>query len=640
MIRVFKRDETNFSGNGIAVLEKAKDVCIARDINGEYMLTFSLPPGCKWKHVIPENIVQCNGQWFRIKNIAKRNVTAQAIYFDSAQKHIPYIGDLIGVKPIEIMETIFAGTPVHIMTAAEVQDIGLEWIETLTDFFECGKMTPIGAMGTLIEQLERQKAHCELYVDNYNIALVKQLGKDNGAIIDTNTNARSVDPTRDSTSLITRLYPYGKDDLHIGSVSTNGKHYIDSPNIPQFGICEGFANFDSVEEPEELLKCGLWQFSGDNPERIDIPKLSFEIDYIERGKKINLGDIVTVVDRETGITSKQRIISSRIYPYEKQKTRYTVGNPPMSVADAFSGLIQDQTTNKLHTNDKGELKTSWLECMQRNETISINNDLNSQEIAKYRTGALFVSPDGTCAVAIINGRVAISDHRENGEWFWTTISDAGKMIVNEVYTGVLYTSLVQILGDGGKLDITNNLIKFKDENNILRVQIGFVGNQYKFELYNKQGNKTVYLDDDGNMVLTGAFATGVMGMDRTIINGNGIQSYDSLNRKSGLWCNIPDKDGKSFSDLTLYWMGGEVFQIYNDVGHISILCVGRNVLHYDGTQMRANGVWVYKSYGASDYYQIANTKNLDDLQSYLESKISSLESRVSALESAPPAEKQ
>ena len=81
--------------------------------------------------------------------------------------------------------------------------------------------------------------------------------------------------------------------------------------------------------------------------------------------------------------------------------------------------------------------------MQKNETISINNDLQTQDVALYKTVALWESPDGTSAVAIINGRVAISNEKRSGKWYWTTVADGGKMIVNEVWTGVLYTSLIR-----------------------------------------------------------------------------------------------------------------------------------------------------------------------------------------------------
>lgn len=509
-ISIYGNLETNFAGNGLAVLEFAKDVVIKQEINGSYELSFTLPPCDKWEHVKEENIVKCGKELFRIVKIVGHTVTARSIYYDAVYKHIQYLGDMIGMQPRGIMVSVFAGTNIHVMTYSEVEALGMEWVTEPTDFFEVSKINPIGCMETLVKTLNSQKINAELYIDNYNIALVKSMGKWRGTRIDAKLNCRkNPEWQRDTQNIVTRLYPYGKDDLHIDSVTAGSRQYIDSPNIAKFGVKEGYAEFSEIEEPDELLQAALWQFDENNMERVDVPKYAFDIDWVDISKlpgyagkhQVKLGDIVEVHDRDFDVISKQRVIVIEQHPFEPNKNKLTVGNPPQNLSQIMDNLIDGNAQYNKTTNGKGEVKTGWLEHMQCNETISINNDLSKQDIALYKTGALWESPDGTAAVAIINGRVALSNQKRGGQWYWTTISDAGKIIVNEVFTGTLYTEFVKLMGEGAQLEIYNNMITFRAQDGKIMSRWGFTNaGKYVFEIYNGNGEKAIYLDSDGKII--------------------------------------------------------------------------------------------------------------------------------------------
>lgn len=81
------------------------------------------------------------------------------------------------------------------------------------------------------------------------------------------------------------------------------------------------------------------------------------------------------------------------------------------------------------------------------------------------------------------------------------------MIVNEVWTGVLYTSLITLMGKGAKLEIENNMISFRD-GTTLRARWGFDGEQYVFEMYEPDGiTKTLYFDEAGEMWINGSLTS-------------------------------------------------------------------------------------------------------------------------------------
>ena len=511
MIRIYNCNETDFSSNGLAILDEAKNVCITHELNGSYNLQFEYPiDSAKWQFITTNCICRVGNECFRIRSIDNNKIYALALYMDAQFKHIQYIGDMLGKTPRYIMTQLFKDTDIHIMTDAEVKALGMEWVNTATDFFEASKITPIVGVSTLSQTLEKQSTMCELYVDNYNLALVKQIGKDNGNELTLRFNAKSAESSRDASTLITRLYPYGQDDLDISTVN-NGKQYIDSPMVEKIGVYEGFSNFDECEEPDELLKLAKWQFSEDNLERIDIPKYTMTVGYVdvcEAYKYHNLnspsiGDRVKIFDKSMNTKTLQRIITTKIYPFEPRKSTIEVGHPQVTIDSFFKDIATSNIIQKIQRNGKKEIKTSYLEMMRENVKVSINEALQNENIAKYQTGALFESPDGQSAVAIIKGQLAIAGQKTDGEWDWTTVINDNEIIVSDVFTGALYTNLCTIMSANGKLTIENSLITMQDENNIVRFECGYKNGKYVFCLYDATGERNVYINDSGEAVFAG-----------------------------------------------------------------------------------------------------------------------------------------
>lgn len=515
MIRIYSCNETDFSSNGLAILDEAKDVCITHELNGSYNLQFEYPiDSAKWEFIANNRICRVGNECFRIRSIDNNKIYALALYMDAQFKHIQYIGDMLGKTPRYIMTQLFKNTNIHIMTDAEVKSLGMEWVNTATDFFEASKITPIVGVSTLSETLEKQSTMCELYVDNYNLALVKQIGKDNGNELTLRFNAKSAESSRDASTLITRLYPYGQDDLDISTVN-NGKQYIDSPMVEKIGVYEGFSNFDECEEPDELLKLAKWQFSKDNLERIDIPKYTMTVGYVdvcEAYKYHNLnrpsiGDRVKIFDKSMNTKTLQRIITTKIYPFEPRKSTIEVGHPQVTIDSFFKDIATTNIIQKIQRNGKKEIKTSYLEMMRENVKVSINEALQNENIAKYQTGALFESPDGQSAVAIIKGQLAIAGQKTKGEWDWTTVINDNEIIVSDVFTGALYTNLCTIMSANGKLTIENSLITMQDENNVVRFECGYKNGIYVFCLYDAAGEQNVYINNSGEAVFAGSINT-------------------------------------------------------------------------------------------------------------------------------------
>ena len=513
-IRIYPHNEKTFKSGGLGVIQNARDVCVSRNISGDCELTFTLHPSDeKMPLLSPENICDIQGQRYRIKTIDDDKITATAIYQDAAYKHIVRIADMIGKSPYEIMCKIFENTPVRVMTVAEVAALGMEWVTDLTDFFEVSKVTPLGAMKNLTDTLEKYRHHCELYIDNYNIALVKQIGIDRGARLDTAYNAKEMKVKRDTSELITRLYPYGKEDMPIGKVN-NSKNYIESENITTWER-EGYEEFSEIDNPTELKTAAQWLFSADNPDRVDIPKYSVTVSYAQRkDKEIRLGDIVTVIDRQYNITSKQRATEVKIYPFEPNKNEVTVGSPPKSIAETFKGMASTSLKYQSTVNERGEVKPSWLENLKGGYSTLVNKAISGNEKEQRKTvihdyGDIWVNPNNpNQALALVGGVIAMANGKDsNGDWVWSAFGDWSGFTADKLTTGTLNTSNVLIRSNDGKTTLSGNLLTMKDNGGNIRLKMGLDGGVYVFNLYNAQEDKTVSLNSYGGLTLKGSLDT-------------------------------------------------------------------------------------------------------------------------------------
>ena len=336
MLKLFGYDDRDAS-DCLAVLNNAGDTKVMREINGAYTLEFTYPQDEKAELLTVNRLVQCGGQLFRIMKIGRvsdgkmlLNIECSHVYNADAQAvHLQNVPDHIGKSPYEVLEYAFSGTPFTLLGDTELSDLGLTRVDAdgfLIDFFSMDKTTPYEVMSTVIENCGKG----EIYIDNYNIALVERIGRDTDIRLELSHNLQNVTVERDMTDLVTRLYPYGYDDLHIGSVN-DGVQYIDSPNISLYGVRSGYRDYSDYKEPTDVKNRGLWEFDAENEERIDVPSVNISGKLIDISRlaeygefmKIELGDRVTVVDGDTKI--EERVIRTEVYPYEPLMGEISIG---------------------------------------------------------------------------------------------------------------------------------------------------------------------------------------------------------------------------------------------------------------------------------------------------------------------------
>lgn len=388
MLRLHDQNETIFDKGCVAYLGNAVEVRVQKKINDIECVYFDYPYLDEKAAMIEENmIVSCEGQGYVIlKNTRKtdgkdmKTVTAADLFSTYGKaKFIENIPDMIGKKPSVIFRKILEGSQFTAFTEAELAEQGMTWVDSdgyLIDFFSVDKTNVWEATKTLIENCGKG----EIYRDNFKVAIVKRIGQDNGVRLTLEKNLDGLEIMHDFENVITRLYPYGAEDAHIGSVN-GGKHYIDSPNIEKYGVREGYKDYSDYTDPKKIKAHAEWEFDPENEDRIDVPKIKITGGFIELFKlpevgdieKVDIGDTVRVYDNDHNMY-KQRIVSYTTYPYEPKAPTIEIGHMETNFFSIIYNLCQKRRElNRVQTTNKG-ITTRQMQGIVNTDRNGVHSD--------------------------------------------------------------------------------------------------------------------------------------------------------------------------------------------------------------------------------------------------------------------------
>ncbi len=523
VLRLHEREETNYETGEI--LNSAVNVSEQRKINDVSCLEFDYPMDEKARLIHENMLVSCMGRIYeiiRIKRIMDGrdiiHVTAEDM-FSRRAKHtfLPNIPDMIGKKTsVVIKKALETAVKFSLYTNEELEALDMKWVgndDFSIDFFSTDKTSLWDFLNSVIENCGRG----EIYSNGMKFALVERIGTDRGVRLTLDKNMQNIDIERDTENIITRLYPFGSDDMHIGSVN-KGVQYIDSPNKYTYGVHEGYKDYSDYTDPSKILANARWEFDPENEERIDIPKITITGKLIDLSKleeygdmeKVELGDTVHVYDLD-GNEYTERVTEGTWHPFEPTETLISIGHMRR---DLFFTLYQ------------------------------------------------------------------FSDAKQQLEAAQTT----NKSITTRKIQGVVNSNRNPVKSENDFLKIVNDLLTIDDRNGNRRINVGNVGADFVFELFNRDAQKTLSAtSENGDIFITGEFSTGAEGEARTIIDANGIQSYNAENQKHGLWSN------PQFSDFTMYYQNDKIFEIVNgnpddtEYGNYSLYLGGNHVILADKT---------------------------------------------------------
>ncbi len=445
MIKIFPRETISFETGQSAILPGAYEVQVERTVNEGSQLSFRLGPAEASK-VASGMLAVVGKEAFRVVNVrldenGSGEFTCREPFFADGYKcHIPTLPDAMGADPSELFAEILEDTIFEPFSAAELSQRGLTALGEdgfLMDFWGCDKTTPPEAALYIIEQCGRG----EIYTENFRAAIVERVGSDRGLELTVGRDIDGVLVEEDTTELITRLYPYGEDDLPIEDV------YLDSPDIEEYGLLSGYKNYD-ISDPDELYNRALWEFDEDNPFRIDRPDVTVSGDYVQLeklglGPGAGIGDTVAV--SLPGFSGKLRVASITEYPYEGKSAKLTLGRIKKDLFFYFSQMGMLSGKYKRVSSINGDIKTNHLSGVLNTETNNIKSGAGTMTVVDD----LMTVRDSAGRVRIrlgnSGGRFEFVIYDENGSETITLDEEgsaefSGRLTAEAVFSGSIKTS--------------------------------------------------------------------------------------------------------------------------------------------------------------------------------------------------------
>ena len=285
MLRIYEKDltaanlATALATNGLGTLPHALSCTRHQVINGDWSLTLSYPLDAPGAALLQPERLLCyedegGAQLYRISRLKPSisrqgrtlEVEAPHLCYDLAHKYIVNIETSEddrypdGIDAATVLEQLLAGTgfsPGEVTVDGET----LDYLDILQkDVMSCIK-----------EQL-LEKWGGELEFDNFTVHLRSALGQDRRYPIRDGRNIAGITVTEDYEPVVTRLHVRGYENANFEEIN-DGKDWIDSELSAQYAYArEGYADFDDVDDPQELLRLGRERLTA-----LEVPEITYDI---------------------------------------------------------------------------------------------------------------------------------------------------------------------------------------------------------------------------------------------------------------------------------------------------------------------------------------------------------------------------
>jgi len=340
MISIYDSKETDFTNNGLVILSDCKSFFTTEKLNDQYEIKLEYPMDSrgKWQYITEGNILKNNdGQLFRIyrkvKTLSGIKANARHIFYDLLDNFIENL-TLTNVSGSFALSSILANTQ-YTHSFLNMSDI------TTTGNLTILKTNPVNVI--LGKDGIIDNCGGELFRDNFTIKLLLARGLDRGVLVSYGKNIIGIEETIDFDSLVTRLYPTGKDELILPEKYVDSQ-YID--NYPNPKVKE--VQFSDIETESDLRLAAQNYFISN---KCDIPLANYQVDFLELSKteeyknyavleRVYLGDTVTVRHSKLNIDLKCKVISIKKNDLTGRIEKVELGNFKPNLATSLNKSIQ------------------------------------------------------------------------------------------------------------------------------------------------------------------------------------------------------------------------------------------------------------------------------------------------------------
>lgn len=288
-----------------AVLENAYDIVVTSEVNGADTLEFKLPFGDSKRSVIDnEKQVQIVNDVYRIRTLTDEKGTdgsvITTVYAEAAFYDLAFSVEKAAVN----FNADTADVPMAYALEGTDWNVGNVTVHTLRTW-ECTEKNAL----SILRQVQNIHGG-DLIFDCANrlVHLLTFGGTDSGVLFCYRKNMKSIQRVVDTRSLVTRLYAYGKDGMTFASIN-GGRSYVESyAYTDEVRIatldCSNFTN------PYQMLEYANMRLADYSAPRISYVLSAMDLSVLTgyEHETWDLGDIVTVDDRELNLSVKTRIV--------------------------------------------------------------------------------------------------------------------------------------------------------------------------------------------------------------------------------------------------------------------------------------------------------------------------------------------
>lgn len=307
-------------------------------------------------------------------------------------------------------------------------------------------------------------------------------------------NLKNITRTADY-DLVTRLYPFGENDLDISSVN-NGVKYIENFSYTD-KVYVGVYQNQEIHDPQELKDKAIEVL-----EKLCRPRYTYRVGMVDlrifpeyAHENFQIGDLVDVIDRELGIDVRARIVRYRYNVFMPWQCELEIGEPEERLATRLADTLDiaqfvkealkpnPATSNLL----KGFISTFATKINSANGKL-VWDDATLQAIEVDELG----NETGN-RIRITPGGIGIST--DGGQTFVTAMTGQG-ILANTIIVNELYA----LATDDGYTKLTASGLHVFDANLVERLVAGWWmdGATKRFGLNVKaQDGATTLLDDRG-----------------------------------------------------------------------------------------------------------------------------------------------
>ena len=447
MIRLYDKNETDFTHNGICIL-KPLEATVTEELNGDYSLKITMPRGKKEIEI--EQIIKAPtpkfDQLFRVYNsdidmLGNQVFYARHIFYDLLDYFIedtrPSGSGALAISKI-LENTPFAGT-------SDITEQGTAYYQMMNPV-----KAILGADNAFINvwggELER---------DNLNVRMKNHLGTDRGVSIRYRKNLTGLRLQTDLSGVYTKIMPTGLQENGQTLLKLPEK-YISSPLIDNYvNIKTTRIHYSDIKIDEETSEAQASEMlrnaaAQEFENGLDKPQITATVEFIplqntEEYKdysileRVYLGDTIRVFHEDLSIELETKVISYEFDALSKRYNKVILGNANPKYGDTQKKYIEKQKEETTTALEQAIINATQLITGNQGGYIVMSPAEKPQEIFIMDT------PDMTTAMKVWRWNLSglgYSSTGINGP-FALAMSMDGAIVADFITAGTINGALIK-----------------------------------------------------------------------------------------------------------------------------------------------------------------------------------------------------